>query len=427
MGCESECRGGGPLGRRVLSAGLVAAGERVVVGVSGGPDSTALAHALVRMGVDVTAAHLDHGWRPESAADAQAVAVLCRRLGVPLHAERAADGARSEAAARAVRYAFLARVAQRVDAAKVAVGHTADDQAETVLLRLVRGAGLDGLSGMPGRRPLACGVELVRPLLGCTRAQTLAYCRDNALEWREDATNADPAWLRNRIRKQLLPLLERECNARIRDALLRTGSLLADDAAALSAWEAREYRLADGALVLDASLPIAIRRRLVRRFWAERTGLPPLAAAHVAQVLRGAASLPRGWHAAWQGERLRLTAAPAADAADPPPPFVYRLPVPGWVDVPEAGLRLTAVGSSDPLVVRGRRPGDRLRPWGGPGERKLQDLLVDAKVPRELRDRLPVVTTPEGTLLWVVGVRRAEALRTSGLRLDAVPFHVTIG
>jgi tRNA(Ile)-lysidine synthase len=402
---------------------LLAPGEAVVAGVSGGPDSTALAHAAAQAGARVTVAHLDHGWRPGSAADAEAVAELSRRLRAPFRTERAEGLRRSEAAARAARYEFLARVAREVGAAKVAVAHTADDQAETVLMRLIRGAGLDGLAGMPRRRPLVPGVELVRPLLRVPRARVLAYCREHDLPWLEDETNRDRAWLRNRVRHELLPLLERRFNPRVREALLRTAALLADDAAALDGWTRREYRRDGGGLVLDGSLPVAVRRRLVRRFWAEETGLPPLPSRHVERLLAGPASLPRGWRGERRDGRLWLRAA----ASDRPAPFSYVLPVPGAVDVPEAGVRVTAEGEGGPLVVRSRRAGDRLRPWGGRGERKLQDVLVDAKVPRDERDRLAIVTAPDGTLLWVVGVVRAEALRGGGLRLDAAPFRATIG
>ena len=384
----------------------------------------ALTHLLKAQGYAVTAAHLDHGLRTSSRDDAGAVARFCAELGVPLVTERVEGLSRGEAAARAARYDFLARAARRVGSAKVAVAHTADDQAETVLLRLIRGAGADGLRGMPRERRLAPGILLVRPILDWSRAQVLAYCEEHNLSYVTDESNRDPAFLRNRIRHQLLPLLEREYNPGIRAVLLRTARSLTDDAAALDAIAGSELEGVDPDRGIELQrlrrLPVAIQRRLVRALWKATTALPPLGADHVEQALRGDADLPQGWHAEHAAGRLRLH---RRSRTAPSPPFEYRLPVPGSVDVPEANVRIVATGSaSGPLTVRSRRPGDRLVPWGGQGHRKLQDLLVDAKVPRGQRDRIAIVTGPDQTILWVVGIRRSEALRGSDLRLDAVPL-----
>ena len=206
---------------------LLAPGHRLVVGYSGGQDSTCLLHALAQRGLEVVAAHVDHGLRPESAAQAQQVAALAQQFGVrcevrriDLAAYQALTGWGIQQAARAARYQVLAAIAADVQAEALLVAHTADDQAETVLLNLLRGAGLKGLSGMrldEQLDPRQLGPALVesaplrvaRPLLRVSRATTLAYCQEVGLDHVEDPSNLSGAYTRNRVRLELLPLLER--------------------------------------------------------------------------------------------------------------------------------------------------------------------------------------------------------------------------
>src|SRR5512134_2741612 len=245
----------------------------LVVALSGGPDSVALLDALAslrrRRGFRVVAAHLDHGLRAGSEQDAEFCAVLCRSLDVPLRADRADVRARAarergglEQAARRERYRFLRRVRDEEEAFAIAVAHTRDDQAETLLLRLLRGAGATGLAGMRPRSG-----DVVRPLLAVSRREVLAHLRERALGWREDPSNADLAHRRNRVRHELLPYLEARFNPGIRKALARTASLLADEAAHVrseaQALLDRIAREADGTLALDrrplaeAATPVA--------------------------------------------------------------------------------------------------------------------------------------------------------------------------
>lgn len=282
------------------AAGLPARGETLVVALSGGPDSVALLDALVTLarplGFRLLAAHLDHGLRPGSAEDASFCVSLCDRLGVPIRTGSADVRARAERdrggleqAARRERYAFLRRVCREEQAVAIAVAHTRDDQAETLLLRLLRGAGATGLAGMRLRRG-----AIVRPLLDVPRADVIAHLRERGLAFREDPTNAQLVHRRNRVRHELLPYLATHFNPRVREALARTAGLLADEAAfvrveaeRLLAHSAREQ---DGAVVLRraalAQAPPPLARVAIRQALARVGGLRQLGAVHVERVLR---------------------------------------------------------------------------------------------------------------------------------------------
>jgi tRNA(Ile)-lysidine synthase len=274
-------------------------GETLVVGLSGGADSVALTDALAslrrRRGFRLVAAHLDHGLRPGSADDAAFCHALCEALEVPLRGGSAQVRARAarergglEQAARLERYSFLRRVKDDEAAAFVAVAHTLDDQAETLLLRLVRGAGATGLAGMRPRSG-----DLLRPLLAVSRARVVEHLHERGLAWREDPTNQDTALLRNRVRHELLPYLEERFNPRVREALARTAGLLADEASHMAAEaEALLARIASraaGALVLErqplGAAPPAVARAAVRLALQQAGGLQEVEQGHVERLL----------------------------------------------------------------------------------------------------------------------------------------------
>ena len=315
--------------RALRAAGMPPRGGTLVVGLSGGADSVALLDALAslrrRRGFRVVAAHLDHRLRPGSAEDAAFCEALCARLDVPLRTGAADVRARAarergglEQAARRERYAFLRRVEDEEGAVAVAVAHTRDDQAETLLLRLLRGAGATGLAGMRPRSG-----DVVRPLLGVSRQEVLAHLRERGLAWREDPSNADTAHRRNRVRLELLPYLEERFNPGIRAALARTASLLADEAAhvragaeALLAGIAREE---GGALLLRrpplADAPSAVARAAIRQALLRAGGLAQVGALHVDTILQMARAkapsgrrllLPGGREARFTRDDIRL-------------------------------------------------------------------------------------------------------------------------
>ncbi|MBV9850599.1 MAG: tRNA lysidine(34) synthetase TilS [Armatimonadetes bacterium] len=278
------------LRRTLAERGLIAPGDRVLVAVSGGPDSLALLHALHSLQdelglADLRAAHLDHGLRgAEAAAEAQFVADWCAGRGIPctigvadIAAQKAARGGSTQEAARAVRYAFLEETARAVGADKIATGHTQDDQIETALLNILRGTGLDGLRGIPYARG-----PFVRPLLDVPRTSVEAYCAEQGLAPRRDPSNSDPShYTRNKLRLELLPVLERDYNPAVRAALLRLSENAARDADFLHA-EAR------------AALPALTLARTERELVLDARGLRLLHPSLQRHVLRAAFAHLRG-------------------------------------------------------------------------------------------------------------------------------------
>lgn len=412
--------------------GFPLAGETIVVGLSGGPDSVALLDGLAAAGGDglrLVAAHLDHGLRTGSAEDAAFCAELCARLGVPLRrasadvlARATREGCGIEEAARLERYGFLARVMAEHGAAAVAVAHTRDDQAETLLLRLLRGAGSLGLGAMRARSG-----HVVRPLLSVSRQQVLQHLACRGLAWREDPTNADPRHLRNRVRHELLPYLESRFNPRLREGLARTAALLAEEAGTLVAlsdelWTGAERRGDRVVLAIDTlrSAPPALGRLVIRRALAEGGGLRGIAMGHVERILELAASprssgrrvpLPGGREAVFHFRELGIGPRAAAPRAfSLPVPVPGRVPLPGGKTLVARSCRgpaasrdrsaVVAMDPGDPLVVRTRQPGDRLRTAGR--EVSLRRFLMERRVPADQRPRLPLVASGRH-VLWVPG------------------------
>ena len=380
-----------------------------VAAISGGADSMALLHKMVGNGDRLVACHVDHGARPDAADDAAWVAQRCEELGVSCVIRRVSPRGSSEVAMRDVRYAVLRSVAQECGAAEVATGHTLDDQAETVMLRILRGTRLRGLGGMAARRPLAVGVDLVRPLLGQRRRDLRVWLQERGISWLEDPSNQDVAYARNRLRAEGLPV-EAEVLARVAEAA-RLAFLRLD-----GPW--------DGALDALGSLPRATRRLRLERFVGgdlEETHLRSLERLASQTAGTASVSLPGGRSAVREYERLRVQALPTPDIE-----LTFTLVDGGGSDggdrlppadgTPEAWFDADALRF--PLTVRSRKAGDRIRPFGGAGRRKVQDVLVDAKVPRALRDCLPLVLQGE-EVIWVPGVIRGEAapIRSSTKRV----------
>ena len=424
-------------------------GHTLLVAVSGGPDSMALLHMLWRLrkplALELFVAHLNHLMRPSATEDALFVETAARDLGilcicgtidVPTYQRQ--HKLSPEDAARRVRYAYLRATAAQLGADRIAVGHTADDQAETVLLHLVRGSGLRGLGGMPPVR-----APVIRPLIRVLRRDVLEYLRAHRLPFREDPTNDQRRYTRNRIRRDLLPTLQRSYNPRLVQALCTTAQLLADDEAALQAVSHQRFlsaRLpappAQSQLRIAEliPLPVALQRRVLREALAEVMGsLQGITHTHITAILgllrAGAGNkwvrLPRGVVVERRYHVLLIHRQVLLAAVDVDVP----LPVPGVCHIDALGvtivsdlLRRDAAAGPFPagevtwldaervghdVRVRTRRAGDRLRPLGSVYAKKLKAFLIDAKVPRVVRDRLPLVVTSAG-IAWVAGVRPSE-------------------
>ena len=457
----------------------LARGGLLVVAVSGGPDSLALLHSLVRTrpvtSLEIHAAHLDHGLRgEESRADAAFVSRVCGELGLGLTSEsvdteafRRAHRLSLEDAARRLRYRFLARVAAEQGAGAVALGHTIDDQAETVLMNIVRGAGLTGLRGMSesdARKVEGSDLLLFRPFLGgVSRSDTEGYCEALGLEPRYDSSNSSLLMLRNRIRHEVLPSLAR-VNPQVRDAILRLSESARRDLEYLEravddAWNDVVAVHHDRTLVDRAGfagLDPAVGAHLLRRAVGMASGgLSDLGLTHVDEMLDllgGPAGrsidLPGGL-AFGTGYR-EATLGPAGLETCPLPRLSgeVEIDVPGETEVGgwrvvaevEAGAgdagegaictSVSARAASGGLRVRSRRPGDRFQPLGMAGTRKLQDFMVDSRIDRSWRDRIPLVVGDRG-IAWVVGWRLAEWARPTGagtdVRLSFIPRDAAPG
>ena len=450
-------------------------GMRVVAAVSGGSDSVALAFLLrdlAARGEAVFAgiAHLHHHIRGGAADDDAAfVRHLADRIGVPaivadadVPSDAKEHGVSIEVAGRHARQRFFRDVIRSVQADRIAVAHTRDDQAETVLLRLARGAGGSGLGAMAPRRD-----HIIRPLLDVTRIELRDYLQEIGETWREDETNADRSTPRNLVRHDVMPLL-RSINPQADAALARAAEILRGDedflerlsnAAYVRTVDARDTDLHGGTqengdahgdteVRIDVSefskLPLALARRVAR--YALETANPErtYGLEEVDEFCRAiaggtGANLPDLFLERFGAAAVLLKRGsretPSVD------PIELRLNVPGTVEAPRGAWTLTAHGPIAPpesldsnatqvivdasqigsqLVVRYRRPGDRLHPLGAPGRRKVQDVLVDRKVPRDDRDVVPIVTTQTGDIVWVAGQVLADPFRVTPLTKSVV-------
>ncbi|HEY2907561.1 MAG TPA: tRNA lysidine(34) synthetase TilS [Vicinamibacterales bacterium] len=443
---------------------------RVLIALSGGSDSVALAHIAHELagGGELQVAgvaHFNHQLRHTALRDEQFCGALAARLGWPIIVEREdvagrarREGRSLEDAAHVARHAFFQRARAECRAEVVALGHTQDDQAETFLMRLLRGAGARGLASMHPRNG-----SIVRPLLDCRRSELRGYLAERDIPFVDDETNSDSAMARNRVRAELLPILEARFNPNIIETLATEADLARDEwlwmteAAAALRGDISATVPSDGqvavTLELDrlAAAPPALARMLVWNAMIEAAGGRSISYDHVAAALRLMKSERGGFDAPGQrveriGSRLVLTSRPAGTVGRWTPskqttPFEYPLSIPGDVVLPEAGCAISAeaggrdrassaiVGSraaadrdvafvrgdlcNGALVVRNRRPGDYFRPVGGGRRKKLQDFFVDTKVSRSGRDAVPIVVDGEGRIVWVAGHAIDTAFRVT--------------
>jgi tRNA(Ile)-lysidine synthase len=451
--------------------GLIEAQDRVLVAVSGGPDSVALLWALVslrdRYGITLGVAYLHHSLRASASAEQAFVAGLADQLALPFHTERRdvpafrrEHGLSLEDAARRMRYDFLENTAATLDFGKIAVGHQADDTSELVLMNLLRGSGPRGLAGIAPRHG-----SIIRPLIDIHRDKIMAYLALKKLHFRHDESNANLHFTRNRIRHELIPHLEAVYNPRLRQTLQDTARIIRDEETWLEAyldeiWQHASSDTGKGEVHMDRSalnaLPAALQRRVLRRALAEvAADLKGISFAHI-EAIRHLASgkradprwmdLPKGIRILVDAVQIRLakeTAEARRNRRRRPARRqmietdakrrVIRCPGedPIAVELPEYGARLVlqsalfedqplpdtpnqALFDLDrlvfPMELRPALPGDRLRPLGMRGHKKVSDLFIDCKVPKPIRRRHPVMVSG-GRIIWLVGVRRDHACR----------------
>jgi len=397
-----------------VSSGL-SPSTNVLIACSGGRDSVALAASAVRLNVRCAIGHVDHGLRRESASEAERVRELAKRLGTRFYLKKinelnlSAEGL--EAAARTARYSALTVLAHEASATAVATAHTRTDQAETLLLRLFRGAGPGALAGVRRRRALAPGVELLRPLLDVSRAATEAYCRAQGLDWVDDPHNADPARARTRIRALWPKLLE--LNPRLEEALAGAAELFAEEDEFLNALAQR-----------GADQHPALQRRALL-LAANDAGLRP-ERHHLEAILRlldrgeGALDVPGG-RAVVKFERRRPPHPRPAEVAIPAPGrYQWGARVLEIAGSSGEGVEVDVTEAPFPWTLRGRRPGDRFRPGGGRAK-KVADLLIDAHIPKDVRDQLALLADAKGRVFWVEGLRPSAACRSGGASFRLLP------
>ena len=484
-----------PLGPRVLhfirEHHLLSGQHQLLVAVSGGQDSVCLLHILVRLQEELKlklhVAHLNHQLRgADSEADAQYVSDLTRQLGIPSTVERrdvkahqAQQRISLEEAAREVRYTFLAQVAKSIGANRVAAGHTTDDHVETMLLHLIRGTGTRGLRGLqPGNlwHSSDSSLTVIRPLLQVSRQETAAYCQNHQLVPKVDASNLSLLPLRNRIRHQLLPLLQ-SYNPRVVEALLRTARIAGDDFTFLDKESARLWasvaQRQGNTIILDKErflgLPSALQRQLLRASIEGLLGsLKDIETRHIEEVMAALTkpagkrlSLPGGLVFVIEYTQYLLGINPAALSPFPVLRNEIVLKVPGETLFPGWRVAATIIGQEQmrekgeseetnvpwetitihpsvqakgikgmelisnlfttyldlnkvdgEIIVRCRRPGDRFQPLGMSQPKKLGEFMIDTKIPSAWRQRVPVVSSSQH-ILWVVGWRIDDRVKVS--------------
>jgi tRNA(Ile)-lysidine synthase len=462
QGCQE------PLEQRVLhfiqEHHLVPSQSRLLVAVSGGPDSVCLLHILVKLkkelGIRLHIANLNHQLRgAESEADAQYVSNLARRLGIPFTIEqRDVKGYQKhkrislEEAAREVRYTFLAQVAKAIGASQVAVGHTMDDHIETILMHLVRGTGTRGLRGLqPCTEWQFSGnnLTIIRPLLQVSREETASYCHEHELKPRIDASNLSLSPLRNRIRHQLLPLLK-SYNPQVAEALLRSASIASEDLAfidkeGIQLWDEIAQQQ-ENTIILDKKrlleLPSALKRHLLRMSIEKLLGnVKDIEMRHIEEIMSALTkpagkrlSLPEGLTFSVEYDKYLIGKDPAALSPFPTLEGEFPLKLPGETIPPGWHIEATIIDPSvlkgigltdndftayfdldkigDKLVVRSRKPGDRFQPLGMGQPKKLNEFMIDAKIPQAWRRRIPLVCSPHH-ILWVVGWRIDDRVKVT--------------
>jgi tRNA(Ile)-lysidine synthase len=449
--------------RTIRKQEFLRAGDRVAVAVSGGADSVALLLLLnelrAELGFVLSVAHVNHKLRSlESDGDAQFVTDLAARLGLEWHTVAApisfgktGDGTevRSgiEAAARELRYAFFRELGRAGRVSKIATAHTLEDQAETMLLRMFRGTGIRGLAGIHPRLLLERGertgvtTEVIRPLLGCRRAELREYLQERGQQWREDSSNSDETFLRNRVRHRLLPVIEENFGAAAIEHMAELAEIArAEEEAVLSFHSSLPDQNPSATLAVEPllELPLASARRAVRSWIEKRAPEVGVSFRRIEEILdlargpagkalelRGAAGGPAYSRSVRRGRNELVMETASGEFSD----YEYALPVPGEIALPELGLRLEARfvvveqvpeperdGLLNPeriggeIVIRNWRAGDRYWPANTSSEKKVKELLSDRHATGPAKKLWPVAVA-KAELAWLRGFAAPEAWR----------------
>jgi tRNA(Ile)-lysidine synthase len=434
---------------------MVQEGDRVIVGVSGGPDSICLLHLLMtfrsQLGIHLYVAHLDHMFRgKESEEDARFVKALCQKWGIPFFGDKIdvpkyveKSGLSPEDAARRERYHFFKRLKEQIGAKKIATGHNRNDHEETILMNIFRGAGLDGLVGIDPVRDY-----FIRPLIDIPREAIEKYLREEDIPYRIDATNLTSDYFRNSLRLELIPLIRKKYCPHIGQSLRRLAEIAKRDLSFMDeetekAW-AHVIRCEPEKVIIDvkkfSQRHEAIKYRLVRLAVEKLAGnVKDFETRHanllvdfIEQASPGSLiDLPKNLQGVKEYEHCILS----KENFDEIPDYSYILSVPGQITIRETGIRVKAYIQpcsehttiendrrtayldydkiDSDLVIRNRQPGDRFKPLGGIGFKKLKDFFIDEKVPRRKRNHVPIVAAG-GRIIWVGGMRIDDRFKVTG-------------
>ena len=446
---------------------MVDSGDTVLLGVSGGPDSVALLRGLIELQqelkIKLAIAHLNHSARgEESDRDARFVKDLGEALQIKtfiekkdVAAEQAASKTSFQETARDIRLEFLQRTMNQIGANKIALGHTSDDQAETVLMNLLRGSGLKGVGGMNPVR-----IPFIRPLFYCSRSEVVGFLNAREFSYCMDSSNEKTDYLRNRVRLELIPFLQEKYNPRITENLFEASGIFRAENDYLEILEDHEFDRAvsksrdSETLSMDieyfTELPLALKRRLVRKVIETVKGnLKKISSFHIQEVLHlfdkslksKRIDLPDNLEILCSGDCVEFKKIHISDSSilsddeSGSSDWMKPLSIPGETQIEKTGLRLkseiidpSGTGFIDDqgnqafldydktggdLVVRFFQAGDRLRPLGMKGTKKLKSLFIDEKVPQEIRSSIPILTTGDNDIIWVYGMRIADTYRVT--------------
>ena len=449
--------------------GMLDSEDKIVVGVSGGPDSITLLHILWRLkeelNISIISAHLNHGLRGKDAVtDEEFVKEFSYKLGIPVRTEsvKVHDFAKSnnltiEEAGRKLRYELYRKIAEETSSNKVAVGHNLDDQAETVLMRIIRGSGIDGIAGMPPVRNLTEKIKVIRPLIEISREEILKHLKNSKLEVRVDRTNFARTYFRNRVRLELLPILEKKYNRNIKKNLVNLANIFSSEndffsnnlteilSAIIKEKTADEIVMNKNKLI---DLHLSIKRRCLRECIKMLGGLSNITFEHIEDVIDGLNKnnlefeLPNSIRIIFRYDSIIITKSKEKN----PENYEYKLKIPGNTEIKEASIIINAeylekidLGTlrrehskayldadllEFPLIGRNRKEGDKFTPFGLAGTKKIKKFFIDNKVPHENRNKMPIVTDSRGNIAWIAGHRIDNRFRITPLTKNILKLEI---